>query len=109
MAAAKKKVEVDVAEKRDSLSQLLSDTLNKKTKGERVSYFLRNDDASPTEISGWVSTGSSMLDLAISNRPHGGLPIGKIVELTGLEGTGKSLICFHILKNTQDAGVVSVY
>ena len=106
--AAKTAVVVDVAEKRDTLSQLLSDTLNKKSKGDRVSYFLKNDAASPTEISGWVSTGSSMLDLAISNRPHGGLPIGKIVELTGLEGTGKSLICFHILKNTQDAGGIGV-
>lgn len=34
----------------------------------------------------WISTGSDILDLAISNRPHGGQPSSKIVEYAGLEG-----------------------
>ncbi len=34
----------------------------------------------------WISTGSDILDLAISNRPNGGQPSSKIVEYAGLEG-----------------------
>ena len=42
-----------------------------------------------------------MLDLAISNRPNGGFPVGRIVEVTGLEASGKSLLSAHTLANTQ--------
>jgi recombination protein RecA len=55
-------------------------------------------------VSDWISTGSTLLDLAISNRAGGGLPVGRIVELNGLEGTGKSLIAAHIIADTQRKG-----
>jgi RecA/RadA recombinase len=42
-----------------------------------------------------------MLDLAISNRPNGGFPVGRIIEITGLEASGKSLLAAHALANTQ--------
>ena len=32
-----------------------------------------------------------MLDLTISNKPNGGIPVGRITELNGLELSGKSL------------------
>ena len=50
----------------------------------------------PTDVTDWVGTGSTLLDLAISNRPHGGLG-GRITEINGLEGSGKSLIGAHAL------------
>jgi len=50
-----------------------------------------------------------MLDLAISNRPDGGVAVGKITELNGLEGSGKSLIGSHLLASTQRKGGVAVY
>jgi recombination protein RecA len=50
-----------------------------------------------------------MLNLAISNRPYGGLPAGKIVEIQGLEGAGKSLLAAHIMAETQKLGGVVVY
>jgi recombination protein RecA len=50
-----------------------------------------------------------MLDLAISNRPHGGIAVGKVTELNGLEGSGKSLIGAHILANTQKKGGIAIY
>ena len=59
-------------------------------------------------ISDWIPTGSSLLDLAISNRPNGGIPVGRITEVTGLEQSGKSLLCGHILE-TQKKGGVAVY
>jgi len=55
-------------------------------------------------VSDWISTGSSLLDLAISNRKNGGLPVGRICELSSQESVGKSLICAHILANTQKMG-----
>ena len=50
-----------------------------------------------------------MLDLAISNRPDGGIAVGRITELNGLESSGKSLIGAHILAETQKKGGVAVY
>ena len=57
----------------------------------KVAFFLSEGD-DPSLISDWIPTGSSLLDLAISNRPNGGIPVGRITELTGLEQSGKSLI-----------------
>ena len=37
-----------------------------------------------------------MLDVTVSNRPYGGLPVGRITEITGLEQSGKSLLWYHI-------------
>ncbi|HOS16086.1 MAG TPA: hypothetical protein PKX15_03580, partial [Bacteroidales bacterium] len=71
-------------------------------------YFLDEDD-NPWNVLEWVSTGSTLLDLAISNRRNGGLPAGKIVEFSGLESTGKSLFCGHILANTQKMGGIGVF
>jgi recombination protein RecA len=49
-----------------------------------------------------------MLDIAISNRPNGGFPMGRIIEVTGLEQSGKSLMAAHSLANTQKIGGVAV-
>lgn len=88
----------------------LADTLNKRFKTfDKVAYFLNEEDWSPSDITDWVSTGSSMLDLAIANRPNGGFPVGRITEIAGLEASGKSLLAAHALKSTQDKGGVAVY
>ena len=93
---------------RDELVELLANELNKTNKdGGKIAYFL-DEQENPAEISDWISTGSSILDLAISNRPHGGLPVGKMVEFNGLEGTGKSLLSAHVAADTQKKGGVAV-
>jgi recombination protein RecA len=93
---------------RDELVELLANELNKANKdGGKIAYFL-DEQENPAEISDWISTGSSMLDLAISNRPHGGLPVGKMVEFNGLEGTGKSLLSAHVVADTQKKGGIAV-
>ena len=94
---------------RDELSALLADNLNKKFKGNKVAYFLDGSEQTPTDLTEWVSTGDDMLDLAISNRPNGGFPVGRIVEVTGLEASGKSLLAAHTLANTQKKGGLAVY
>ena len=89
------------------LADILADELNKQSKEQKVAFFL-DDDATPTNVEGWVSTGCAMLDVAISNRPYGGLPVGRIVEITGLEQSGKSLLSAHLLAETQKQGGVAV-
>jgi recombination protein RecA len=70
---------------------------------------LDGDDDSPSNVKDWISTGSDMLDLAISNRPEGGFPVGRITEITGLEASGKSLLASHALAETQKKGGLAVY
>ena len=77
--------------KKDELAGIIADELNKQFKHQKVAYFLE-EGGNPTDVTGWISTGSTMLDLAISNKPNGGVAVGKITELNGLEGSGKSLI-----------------
>ena len=94
----------------DVLAKTLADSLNKKFKDtNKVAYFLDGSDATPTDIKEFISTGSSTLDLAISNKPNGGIAVGRITEINGLESSGKSLIGTHILSETQKRGGVAVY
>ena len=95
---------------KDELAQVLAENLNKKIgKDNRVAYFLDGSDSTPTDIKEFISTGSSILDLAISNRPNGGIAVGRITEINGLESSGKSLIGTHILAETQKKGGLAVY
>ena len=89
------------------LADILATELNKQSKDQKVAFFL-NDDEAPTNVDGWISTGCAMLDVAISNRPYGGLPVGRITEITGLEQSGKSLVSAHLLAETQKQGGVAV-
>ena len=50
-----------------------------------------------------------LLDLAISNRPNGGIAVGRITELNGLESSGKSLVGSYLLASTQKRDGVAVY
>lgn len=94
---------------RDELAIQLAENLNKKFKDFKAVHFLDGEESTPVDLTEWISTGSTLLDLAISNRPNGGLPVGRIVEFTGLEASGKSLIMAHLLANTQKKGGLAVY
>ena len=94
---------------KDDLAGVLADSLNKKFKDYKVAYFLDGTDNTPTDVKEFISTGSTMLDLAISNRPEGGIAVGRITELNGLESSGKSLVGAHLLAETQKKGGVAVY
>ena len=94
---------------RDELASVLADTINKQFKDMKVAYFLDGSDSTPTDIKEHISTGSTMLDLAIANKPNGGIAVGRITELNGLESSGKSLLGAHMLAETQKKGGVAVY
>jgi recombination protein RecA len=95
----------------DELGGLLAETINKQFKAQnlKTAYFLEGDSDAPTIVKEWVGTGSTMLDLAISNRKYGGFPVGRVSEITGLEQSGKSLLASHALLNTQKKGGFAVY
>ena len=93
---------------KDELAGIIADELNKQFKHQQVAYFLE-EDVNPTDVTDFISTGSTMLDLAIANRPNGGVAVGKITELNGLEGSGKSLIGSHLLASTQKKDGIAVY
>lgn len=105
---AKAKSTSEVAE---DLGSLLADTLNKKFKETsfKTAYFLEGDADAPVHVNEFVSTGASILDVAISNRKDGGFPVGRITEITGLEQSGKSLLAAHALANTQKKGGMAVF
>lgn len=95
----------------DELGGLIAETINKQFKSQnlKTAYFLEGDDDAPTIVKEWVSTGSTILDLAISNRKNGGFPVGRVCEITGLEQSGKSLLAAHTLLSTQKRGGLAVY
>ena len=99
----------DINANHDELADVLADSLNKKFKGMKVAYFLDGSEDTPTDLTEWISTGSSLLDLTIANRPNGGLPVGRITEITGMEASGKSLLAAHALANTQKKDGLAVY
>lgn len=91
-----------------NISRDLINAINKSFKGETPAYLLTDPDA-PTNVNNWISTGSSILDIAISNKKNGGVPVGKITEISGMESSGKSLICAHLCAETQKRGGVAIY
>ena len=95
----------------DELGGLIAETINKQFKSQnlKTAYFLEGDADAPTIVKEWVSTGSTILDLAISNRKNGGFPVGRVCEITGLEQSGKSLLAAHTLLSTQKRGGLAVY
>lgn len=109
MATEKKTKKPMPAADRDELAQVIADSLNKLNKdSDQIAYFLDGKEDTPTDFSDFISTGATMLDIAISNRPHGGIAVGRITELTGLEGSGKSLVGAQLIANTQKRGGVAV-
>lgn len=91
----------------DDFSAELILSLNKEF-GTRVAYNLSQDE-SPTHVKRWISTGSLLLDYAMSNRRDGGVPEGRLIEISGPPSTGKSHIAFQIAKTVQGLGGLVVY
>jgi recombination protein RecA len=88
---------VDVSELRKAL--------NSKLKG--AVYDLREEN--PTDVKQWISTGSTWLDGIVAKGKMGGIPVGKIVEIAGIQATGKSFLAAQIAGNAQKQGITAVY
>src|SRR5438034_2151192 len=53
-----------------------------------------------------IPTGSLALDMALG---IGGMPRGRIVEVFGPEGSGKTTVCLHIIAEAQRMGGIAVF
>jgi recombination protein RecA len=80
--------------------------INKKM-GREVAYDLQEEN--PTEVTEWIPTGSRWLDSIICRGKHAGIPVGKITELAGMEGSGKSYMAAQVAANAQKKGIDVVY
>ena len=101
-------VKQDDTKGRDELATYLQKALNDRQKdGTKVAYFL-DEKEDPSNVAEWISTGNDLLNLAICNRKKSGLPVGRISEINGLESSGKSLLCAHIIAETQKQGGLAV-
>lgn len=52
----------------------------------------------------WYSTGNYVLNRIISGNFDHGIPQGRITDLAGASGSGKSFLAANLLKSAQDAG-----
>lgn len=53
-----------------------------------------------------ISTGSYSLDIALGGK---GMPRGRVIEVFGPEGSGKTTLCLHVVANAQKTGGVAAY
>lgn len=99
-----------MARKAKKLGKLSMDDMrnliNRKA-GLSVAHDLREEN--PTEVKQWIPTGSSWLDCVICRGIRAGIPVGKITEIAGLEGAGKSWMAAEIAANAQKMGIDVVY
>jgi len=103
-----KKEETRVPIERDKLASAIAESINKEFKTFKAVHFLGGEDGDDKDVVEWISTGDDVLDLRISNRPNGGIPVGRITEITGLESSGKSLVVAHIIAEAQKKNGIAV-
>lgn len=88
-----------------SITQM-RDLINKKA-GLNVAHDLNEEN--PTEVKEWIPTGSRWLDSIICRGQLAGIPVGKVVEIAGLEATGKSYMAAQVAANAQKLGIDVIY
>jgi recombination protein RecA len=91
--------------KESGRQQALETTLNSIQKRYGEGAIMRLGQASHLEV-GVIPTGSLALDLALG---VGGIPRGRVTEIFGPEGSGKTTLCQHIVAEAQALGGVAAY
>lgn len=81
----------------------LRDAVNRELKREAV--HLASDPFLPSEVTSFFPTGWTLLDAAIG----GGIPAGRVIELYGEESSGKSTLCYQLVRSIQQQGGVAIY
>lgn len=90
--AAEKKKAVD-----DAIAQV------ERAYGKGAIMRLTGDEVVPVEV---IPTGALALDLALG---VGGVPCGRIIEVFGHEGTGKTTLALHIVAEAQKRGGIAAF
>jgi len=93
------------AKKTEEQDQTLSDVVAaiEKKYGRGTIIKLSEQSAIPIPV---IPTGSLALDLALG---VGGIPRGRVTELYGAEGSGKSTLCLHLVAQVQREGGNALY
>lgn len=63
---------------------------------------------STANVKDWISTGNHLIDVILSNKEVGGYPVGRLIEIAGSEGAGKSLLASYAILETQKKGGVAI-
>ena len=85
--------------------QALDATLKQIEKSYGVGSIMKLADRTGMDIQG-ISTGALSLDLALGGK---GMPRGRICELFGPEGSGKTTLALHIVASAQETGGVAAF
>jgi recombination protein RecA len=85
--------------------QALDSTLKQIEKNFGAGSIMRMDDQE-TQVAEGIPTGALSLDLALGGK---GLPRGRICELFGPEGSGKTTLALHIIANAQKLDGVAAF
>lgn len=94
-------------EKKGKLTSKDINALINKKSGFNVAYSLM--DENPALVKDWVPTGSKWLDAIIAKGKMAGIPMGKIVEIAGLEGSGKSYMAAQVALQAQKKKIQVIY
>ena len=91
----------NAAEKRKAVDQAISQV--ERAYGKGAIMRLTGDEVVPVEA---IPTGALALDLALG---VGGVPRGRIIEIFGHEGTGKTTLALHIVSEAQRMGGIAAF
>lgn len=107
MAKVKKSGDVEKSEQGGKITiQQMRELINKKA-GNIVAWNLNEEN--PSDISDFVSFGSHIVDCISIGGRLGSIPVGRVVELAGLESTGKSYLAAQAAREFQKKGYTVVY
>ena len=91
----------NAAEKKKAVDQAISQV--ERAYGKGAIMRLTGDEVVPVEV---IPTGALALDLALG---VGGVPRGRIIEVFGHEGTGKTTLALHIVAEAQKRGGIAAF
>jgi protein RecA len=89
-----------------TVRQNLKENMSASSLADRMLSVMGNADP---EIKGWLSTTYSPLNKIISGNPDHGLPYGRIVEIYGPSGAGKTWLATQLMISAQNAGGCSIF
>ena len=84
----------------------LAAVLNKKS-GMNVAHTMGDDN--PSEVTDWIPTNCTWLDGIICRGKIAGIPVGRITEIAGLEGSGKSYMAAQVAASATKKGFQVLY
>lgn len=88
-------------DKKKAVDQAISQVERAYGKGAIMRFT--DDEVVPVEV---ISTGALSLDMALG---VGGVPRGRIIEIFGHEGTGKTTLALHIVAEAQKMGGIAAF